>query len=133
MSSSECHAALGGMTFTLLPYFQAVTMFSPSDRVLTLLPCSQAVTMFSDCCHVLRLFELSKQERARSHQSASSSHSHDFSLGGKSQSKPVWDAAMFGPTGLLPGQSHTPTRIGRDLHELVAQHDQERQAGECCL
>ena len=37
---------------------------------------------------------------------------------------------MFGPTGLLPGQSHTPTRIGRDLHELVAQHDQERQAGE---
>ncbi len=40
---------------------------------------------------------------------------------------------MFGPTGLLPGQSHTPTRIGRDLHELVAQHDQERQAGECCL
>ncbi|DBA77646.1 hypothetical protein WJX77_001651 [Trebouxia sp. C0004] len=78
-----------------------------------------------------RLFDLSKQERARSHQSASSSHSHDFSLGGKgkSQSKPVWDAAMFGPTGLLPGQSHTPTRIGRDLHELVAQHDQKRQAG----
>jgi len=87
----------------------------------------------SDCYHALRLFELSKQERARSHQSASSSSSHDFSLGGKSQSKPVWDAAVFGPTGLLPGQSHTPTRIGRDLHELVAQHDQERQAGECCL
>ena len=114
-------------------HVQAVIMFSGCYHILRLLPCSQTITMFSDCYHVLRLFELSKQERARSHQSASSSDSHDFSLGGKSQSKPVWDAAMFGPTGLLPGQSHTPTRIGRDLHELVAQHDQERQAGECCL
>lgn len=40
---------------------------------------------------------------------------------------------MFGPTGLLPGQSHTPTRIGRDLHELVAQHDPHRQAGNGLL
>lgn len=79
---------------------------------------------------VHRLFELSKQERARSHQSASTSNSHELGFGGKSQAKPVWDAAMFGPTGLLPGQSHTPTRIGRDLHELVAQHDPDRQAGK---
>ncbi len=79
---------------------------------------------------VHRLFELSKQERAGSHQSASASQSHQAGFGSKSPSKPVWDAAMFGSSGLLPGQSHTPTRIGRDLHELVTQHDQQRQAGD---
>ena len=74
-----------------------------------------------------RLFEMSKYERARSHQSASTSH--ELSFGGKDQSKPAWDAAMFGPSGLLPGQTHTPTRIGRDLHELIAQPDQEMPPG----
>ena len=75
-----------------------------------------------------RLFEMSRHERARSHQSASSSH--DSGLGGRDQSKPAWDAAVFGPSGLLPGQTHTPTRIGRDLHELVAQPDQQIHPGE---
>ncbi|KAL3149951.1 hypothetical protein ABBQ38_013312 [Trebouxia sp. C0009 RCD-2024] len=72
-----------------------------------------------------RLFELSRHERAKSHQSASSSY------GGAAQdhSKPAWDAAFFGPSGLLPGQTHTPTRIGRDLHELVAQSNQQTLPG----
>lgn len=69
------------------------------------------------CC---RLWEISRQERARSSRLASSSSSeHEFGTGRGGAKSQQWDAALFGPTGLLPGQSHTPTRIGRDLHELV--------------
>ena len=75
-----------------------------------------------------RLFELGRHERAKSHQSASSSH--DIGFAARDQSKPAWNAAIFGPSGLLPGQTHTPTRIGRDLHELVAQSDQQTLPGE---
>ena len=75
-----------------------------------------------------RLFELGRHERARSHQSASTPH--DTGSGARDQFKPAWDAAIFGPSGLLPGQTHTPTRIGRDLHELVVQSDQQSPPGE---
>ena len=75
-----------------------------------------------------RLFELGRHERARSHQSASTSH--DIGFAARDQSKPAWNAAIFGPSGLLPGQTHTPTRIGRDLHELVVPSDQQTLPGE---
>lgn len=75
-----------------------------------------------------RLFELGRHEQARSHQSASTSH--DIGFAARDQSKPAWNAAIFGPSGLLPGQTHTPTRIGRDLHELVVPSDQQTLPGE---
>lgn len=72
----------------------------------------------SDCHCSDRLWEISQQERARSNRLASSSQDSDLGSS-RGASKMQWDASLFGPTGLLPGQSHTPTRIGRDLHELV--------------
>ena len=91
-----------------------------------LVSCNQRTSADSCSFPSNRLFELSRHERAKSHQSASSS----YDGGAQDHSKPAWDAAFFGPSGLLPGQTHTPTRIGRDLHELVAQSNQQTLPGQ---
>lgn len=92
-----------------------------------------------------RLWEISRQERARSSRLASSSsHEPDFGNTRGPAKSQQWDAALFGPTGLLPGQSHTPTRIGRDLHELVMEtspspdtspgtHSSLQETSDCAL
>lgn len=133
-SIMSCMLLLLPHTWQELPFCTVqptYTMLSPQPRLVN--ACSLCQHCLQTCLTRMspapdRLFELGRHERAKSHQSASSSH--DIGFGTREQSKPAWNAAIFGPSGLLPGQTHTPTRIGRDLHELVAQSDQQTVPGE---
>ena len=74
-----------------------------------------------------RLMEQGDIERRLSHKKASTSGSsgRSSSSHSSSSSSQVWDLPGLNTSSLMPGQSHTPARIGRDLHELMAEGSPE--------
>ena len=66
-----------------------------------------AFTPLGSACRLL--------ERQQSGQHASSSDDR------RSRQQRALESAMLAAHGLMPGQSHTPARLGRDQHELTAE------------